>query len=56
MTLGLKTHSLAKGTEILLTSQCGILVGSSIVESDFTAITLYGDDATSDEPDGLADG
>jgi len=37
-------------------NQTGILVGSAVIESDFTAITLWGDDELTPETDGLLPG
>ena len=56
MTLGLQTIGLEAGHEILVYSQSGLLVGAGIVEDNFTAITLWGDDETTPEIDGLMDG
>ncbi|MCF8373245.1 MAG: PKD domain-containing protein [Bacteroidales bacterium] len=56
MTLGLRTDGLGAGQEILVYSQSGLLVGAGIVEGNFTAITLWGNDETTPEIDGLMDG
>ena len=56
MTLGLQTNGLKAEQEILVYSQSGLLVGAGIVEDNFTAITLWGDDETTPEMDGLLDG
>ena len=56
MTLGLETQDLEIGSSIRVYSSSGKMVGSGIVGGDFTAITLWGDDQTSPEIDGLHNG
>ena len=56
MTLGLFTPDIPPGSEITVYSRSGLLVGSSAVEGVFTTITLWGDDETTPEVDGLLPG
>ncbi|MCF8371913.1 MAG: T9SS type A sorting domain-containing protein [Bacteroidales bacterium] len=53
MTLGIPTSDLKLGSEIATFNQSGLLIGSAVVEGDFAAITLWGDDETTPEIDGL---
>ncbi len=55
MTLGLPASEFEAGEEILVFSKSGLLVGASVVQDDFTAITTWGDDETTPEIDGLQD-
>ncbi|SEH06510.1 T9SS type A sorting domain-containing protein [Candidatus Venteria ishoeyi] len=56
MSLGIFTSDFEVGTEIGAFSDIGELVGSAIVTGDLTAITLWGDDETTPEIDGLIEG
>ena len=56
MTLGIPTANLEHGSEIGVFSQRGVLVGAAVVENSFTSISLWGDDETTPEIDGLLDG
>ncbi|MEA3444127.1 MAG: LamG-like jellyroll fold domain-containing protein, partial [Bacteroidota bacterium] len=56
MSLGLPTSDFMPGSEIAVFSQSGLLTGSAVANGDFTAITLWGDDETTPEIDGLIDG
>ncbi|MCF8374432.1 MAG: PKD domain-containing protein [Bacteroidales bacterium] len=56
MTLGLQSKGLETGQEILVYSQSGLIVGAGLVQDGFTVITLWGDDETTPEIDGLAEG
>jgi hypothetical protein len=53
MSLGLMTSEFKIGSEIGVFSQSGLLVGSGVVTGNFTALTLWGDDETTPEIDGL---
>jgi len=56
MSLGVISKDIDRGIEIGLFSQSGLLIGASVVTSDFTSITLWGDDETTPEIDGLQEG
>lgn len=58
MTLGIiyKGPNLQPDSEIGVFSPTGLLVGSAIINSNFTAITLWGDDELTPDTDGLKDG
>ncbi|MCF8457826.1 MAG: hypothetical protein K9H62_18005 [Bacteroidales bacterium] len=56
MSLGLLTHEMNYGTEIGVFNQSGLPVGCAVVDGNFTAITLWGDDETTLEIDGLVEG
>ena len=55
MTLGIliDQSTIHPGDEIGVFSQSGLLVGAAVVEGDFAAITLWGDDDMTPELDGL---
>ena len=53
MSLGLPTSDLSKGSEIAAFSESGLIVGSTVVNSEFSALTLWGNDELTDEIDGL---
>ncbi|MCX6257462.1 MAG: FG-GAP-like repeat-containing protein [Bacteroidia bacterium] len=50
------TIRLNQGDEIGVFDESGNLIGSSVYNSENTAITLWGDDITTQEKDGMADG
>ena len=56
MTLGVYTNNLEPGSEIAVYGESGILVGSAIVESNFTCVTVWGNDELSVQLDGLGNG
>ncbi|MCF8370654.1 MAG: PKD domain-containing protein [Bacteroidales bacterium] len=56
MSLGIIASNFEAEAEIGVFSPAGLLVGSAVVNSDFTAITLWGDDETTPEIDGLIEG
>ncbi|MBT7144330.1 MAG: hypothetical protein HN894_13460, partial [Bacteroidetes bacterium] len=56
MSLGLITSNYDYGSEIGIFNQAGILVGSSVIKGEFTAITLWGDDEITQDIDGLQEG
>jgi hypothetical protein len=58
MTLGLldEGHNFKTGDRIAVYSQDGILVGSSYIEKNFTVVSIWGDDETTNEKEGMDSG
>ena len=56
MSIGIIAPDLEPGSEIGIFSQSGLLVGYAVIEASFTSITLWGDDETTPEIDGLMEG